>query len=83
VRLHAAAQQEEQQRDERRCRNENADRQSRGGEEQVDHDASEDEDERDHQPATEPAAVDTGEHELTVGQNPSLLDPGLGPLLAS
>lgn len=72
VRLHASAHQEEHQHDERRCRQENADRQSRGGEDQVDHDASEDDDERDHQPATEPAAVDMAEHELTVGQTPSL-----------
>jgi hypothetical protein len=62
--------QEEHQRVERRCRQEKADRQNRGGgEKQVDHDAGEEEDEREHQGDTESAGSDMA-HEPTVGGDP-------------
>jgi len=50
---------EEHQRVERRCREEKDDRQSRGGgEQQVDHDANQEDDEREHQGDTESAGAD-------------------------
>jgi hypothetical protein len=66
ARPHAAEYHEAHHRDERRHRQENAYRQSRvGGEQQVDHDATEDEYNR--QRDTELEASDMAEHELNEG----------------